>query len=117
MIKIEGPAGPDLTRGLGATPEPGMAAMYVTANRGKRSVTIDLQDPRGVEALKLMVKNSDVVIQNFRPGVNTRLGVDYAALSAVNPEIIMLTISGFGSSGPYLLRGECIGPKTVHSAH
>ena len=48
-----------------------------------------------------MVKQSDVVIQNFRPGVNTRMGIDYAALSAVNPDLIMLTISGFGETGPY----------------
>ena len=101
VIKIEGPARPDITRGLGSSPELGMAAMYVTANRGKRSVTLDLQQERGVEALKLMVKQSDVVIQNFRPGVNTRMGIDYAALSAVNPDLIMLTISGFGETGPY----------------
>lgn len=101
VIKIEGPAGPDLTRGLGSSPAEGMAGMYTTANRGKRSVTIDLQRPRGVEVLKLMAKHSDVVIQNFRPGVSTRLGVDYAALSAVNPNIVMLSITGFGSSGPY----------------
>ena len=63
VIKIEGPAGPDLTRGLGSAAEPGMASMYVTANRGKRSATIDLQQPRGVEVLKQMVRHSDVVIQ------------------------------------------------------
>ena len=101
VIKVEGPGRPDITRELGGSPEPGMAAMYVTANRGKRSVTIDLQQPQGVEVLKLMVKHSDVVIQNFRPGVNTRMGIDYAALSAVNPDLVMLTISGFGQSGPY----------------
>lgn len=101
VVKIEGPMRPDLTRRLGGSPELGMASMYVTANRGKRSVTIDLHEPRGVELLKVMVAQSDVVIQNFRPGVSTRLGVDYTTLSAANADLIMLTITGFGETGPY----------------
>ena len=74
VIKLEGPSGPDLTRGLGAQPEmatkgmdqAGLSAMYVTANRGKRSTTVDLQQLAGVEVLKRMVAHSDVVVQNYR---------------------------------------------------
>eukprot|EP00931_Biecheleriopsis_adriatica_P044665 TRINITY_DN25578_c0_g1_i12.p1 TRINITY_DN25578_c0_g1~~TRINITY_DN25578_c0_g1_i12.p1 ORF type:complete len:396 (+),score=55.93 TRINITY_DN25578_c0_g1_i12:181-1368(+) len=101
VIKVEDPKGPDLTRGLGPNPGSGMAAMFVTCNRGKRGVTLDLQQPRGLEVLKRLVKKSDVVVMNYRPGVAERLGCDYAALSEVNPNIIVLSISGFGSAGPY----------------
>lgn len=102
VIKIESPAGPDMTRALGPSPTPGLGAMYVTANRGKRSITLDVQKPEGVAVLKRLVTKCDVVVQNYRPGVAKRLGVDYATLSAVNPELVHLSISGFGPSGPYV---------------
>lgn len=102
VIKLESPGSPDMTRGLGAAPAPGLGAMYITANRGKRSITLDVNRPEGVAALKRLVAKTDVVVQNYRPGVAQRLGVDYQALSAVNPELIMLCITGYGESGPYV---------------
>ena len=83
VIKLEGPSGPDLTRGLGAQPEmatkgmdqAGLSAMYVTANRGKRSTTVDLQQLAGVEVLKRMVAHSDVVVQ-FSEGNDEDLDED-----------------------------------------
>ena len=75
--------------------------MYLTVNRGKRSITLDVQKPRGLGLLKRLVAKSDVVVQNYRPGVAKRLGIDYAALSAVKRDIIVMSISGFGPSGPY----------------
>ena len=70
-------------------------------HRNKRSIAINLQDPRGVEIVKKLVVGADVVVENFRPGVKHRLGVDYEALSAVNPRLIYASISGFGQEGPY----------------
>lgn len=101
VIKVEDPKTPDLTRGLGPNPGSGMGAMFVSANRGKRSMTLDLQKPEGLELLKQLVRKSDVVVMNYRPGVAEKLGCDYGALSAVNPDIIVMTISGFGPTGPY----------------
>ena len=76
--------------------------MYV--NRNKRSVVLDLKSVRGVEALKRLVKVSDVVVENFRPGVMDRLGLGYEALREVNPGIVYASISGFGQYGPYVKR-------------
>jgi crotonobetainyl-CoA:carnitine CoA-transferase CaiB-like acyl-CoA transferase len=102
VIKIESPTGPDLTRSLGPGAHEGMGAMYVTANRGKRSITLDLQKTEGVSAFKKLVAQSDVVIANYRPGVAERLGVDYGSLVGVNKDLIMLSISGYGDTGPYV---------------
>ena len=67
----------------------------------KRSMTLDLKHPRGVEVLKKLVAKADVIVENFRPDVKTRLGIDYEVLSKVNPRLIYASISGFGQSGPY----------------
>jgi crotonobetainyl-CoA:carnitine CoA-transferase CaiB-like acyl-CoA transferase len=76
---------------------------YDTADlhRNKRSIAINLQDPRGVEIVKRLAARADVVAENFRPGVKHRLGIDYEALSAENPRLIYASISGFGQEGPY----------------
>ncbi|HEX9915238.1 MAG TPA: CoA transferase, partial [Candidatus Bathyarchaeia archaeon] len=76
--------------------------MYV--NRNKRSVVLDLKSGKGVEALKRLVKVSDVVVENFRPGVMDRLGIGYEALREINPGIVYASISGFGQDGPYVRR-------------
>jgi crotonobetainyl-CoA:carnitine CoA-transferase CaiB-like acyl-CoA transferase len=102
VIKIESPTGPDLTRFLGPTPVTGMGSMYMTANRGKRSVTLDLQKAEGVTLLKQLAAKVDVVVQNYRPGVAERLGVHYDVLAQTNPQLVMLSISGFGPDGPYV---------------
>jgi crotonobetainyl-CoA:carnitine CoA-transferase CaiB-like acyl-CoA transferase len=74
---------------------------FQNLHRNKRSMTLDLKNPKGVEVLKRLVAKADVVVENFRPDVKHRLGIDYAALSQVNPRLVYASISGFGQSGPY----------------
>jgi formyl-CoA transferase len=74
---------------------------FQNLHRNKRSMTLDLKNPRGVEVLKRLVAKSDIVVENFRPDVKHRLGIDYETLSQVNPRLIYASISGFGQSGPY----------------
>src|SRR5437762_12403920 len=69
--------------------------------RNKRAMTLDLKHPRGVEVLKRLVARADVLVENFRPDVKTRLGIDYDALSRLNPRLVYGSISGFGQTGPY----------------
>ncbi len=70
-------------------------------HRNKRSITLDLKAPRGIEILERLVARADVVVENFRPDVKTRLGIDYEALSRINPRLVYGSISGFGQDGPY----------------
>jgi crotonobetainyl-CoA:carnitine CoA-transferase CaiB-like acyl-CoA transferase len=74
---------------------------FLNLHRNKRSITLDLKHPRAIEVLKRLVSTADVVIENFRPDVKRRLGIDYEALSAINPRLIYGSISGFGQTGPY----------------
>jgi formyl-CoA transferase len=74
---------------------------FQNLHRNKRSMTLDLKNPKGVEVLKKLVATSDIVVENFRPDVKHRLGIDYETLSKVNPRLIYASISGFGQSGPY----------------
>jgi len=74
---------------------------FQNLHRNKRSITLDLKHPKGVEVLKKLAAKADVVVENFRPDVKHRLGIDYEALSKVNPKIVYASISGFGQSGPY----------------
>jgi crotonobetainyl-CoA:carnitine CoA-transferase CaiB-like acyl-CoA transferase len=74
---------------------------FQNLHRNKRSMTLDLKNPKGVEVLKRLVAKADVVVENFRPDVKHRLGIDYEALSQVNPRLVYASISGFGQSGPY----------------
>ncbi|HJP34857.1 MAG TPA: CoA transferase [Gammaproteobacteria bacterium] len=100
VIKVEPPGTGDITR----TPwfsRGGIGALYANANRGKRSVALDLQAERGREILKQLVAGADVFVQNFRPGAMERLGLGEPELRAVQPELIYVSISGFGESGPY----------------
>jgi len=99
VVKVESPAG-DLTRGLGGAGR-GMAPIFATSNRNKRGAMIDLKRPEGVLALEKLVATADVFIQNFRPGAVERMGIDEPALRAVRPDLIYVSISGFGETGPY----------------
>ncbi|MFE0754268.1 CaiB/BaiF CoA transferase family protein [Inquilinus sp. NPDC058860] len=104
VIKIEKPEGGDLARKLGADPE--MAARlsglsFVAVNAGKQSVALDLKAPEGREIFLRLVKEADVVLENFRPGVMERLGLSYETLAAANPRIVYCAISGFGQTGPW----------------
>lgn len=100
VIKVEHPDGGDLSRRV-AGRRGGFAAAYLNNNRGKKSVTLNLKDPRGVEALLRLCENADVFVQNFRPGVIDRLGLGEDAVRAVRPDIIYTSIAGFGFEGEW----------------
>ncbi len=99
IIKVEHPKGGDFSRQV-ATRRAEMSASFLNNNRNKRSVTLDLKTKEGVAAVQTMAAQSDVFIQNFRPGVADRLGLGYDALSAQNPKLIYVSIAGFGHVGP-----------------
>lgn len=100
VVKVESPGLGDVMRFLG-TSKGGMTGIFVNNNRGKRSLVVDLKHPRGIEVLTKLVEQSDVLIQNFRPGAMDRLGLGYEAMSAANPDLIYVSISGYGPDGPY----------------
>jgi crotonobetainyl-CoA:carnitine CoA-transferase CaiB-like acyl-CoA transferase len=102
VIKVESPGG-DLVRWLGSS-KGGMSAWYASTNRGKRAITVDIGRPEGREVVVKLAERADVVVQNFRPGVADRQGVGYEALRAVNPDLVYVSISGFGPTGPYARR-------------
>jgi len=103
VIKIEPPRTGDHVRAL-RNQSQGMASMFVNINRSKRSVTLNLKHAEGVETLRRLVADADVLVQNFRPGVVERLGISYDDLRQVNPGLVYLSISGFGEVGPYSKR-------------
>ncbi|HEX3882393.1 MAG TPA: CaiB/BaiF CoA-transferase family protein [Stellaceae bacterium] len=98
VIKIEAPEG-DMMRSRPPMRE-GASTSFGQLNTGKRSLVLDLKRPEAVEAVKRLVKTADVVVENFRPGVMKRFGLDYPALHAVNPAIVYCAISGYGQTGP-----------------
>src|ERR1700737_3536187 len=107
VIKIEQPGSGDLARRLGAdraTAARLMGASFVAVNAGKQSVTLNLKQEAAKNIFKQLVAQSQVVIENFRPGVMERLGLDYAVLSQLNPRIIYCAVSGFGQKGPLASR-------------
>ena len=104
VIKIEPPGGEN-TRGMDLELAPGVSAPFLAVNRNKRGMVLDLKQPRGAAILKKLVATADILIENYRPGVARRLGVDYATLAAINPRLIYCSISGFGQTGPYADRG------------
>ena len=102
VIKVEPPAG-DLTRF--ATPRINSQSSYFTQqNVGKKNISLDMTKPQAVEILKLLIARCDVVIENFRPGVMKKMGLDYESLSAANPRLIYASISGYGATGPWITR-------------
>ncbi len=100
VIKVEEPRQGDHTRSYG-NKRNGFSASFLNLNRNKRSVAIDLKTARGVELVKRLAAGADVLVQNFRPGVVERLGVDETAIRAVAPGIVYVSINGFGEKGPY----------------
>lgn len=103
IIKIENPKGGDDTR-LWGSKTGGESFYFASFNRSKRSITIDLKSEKGKKLFYEMVKHADVVIENYRPGVTKRLGIDYDVLKEINPGIVFASASGFGSEGPYASR-------------
>ena len=122
VIRCESSTRPDLYRRGGiSNPPDGMepslnrAGMFNQWNQGKKSVAVDLSDPRGIEIVKGFVAESDVVVQNFGTGVMARLGLGYEELKRINPRIILASISGYGQVGPYreyLAYGPALVPLT-----
>ena len=99
VIKVEPPGG-DLSRRIG--PAKGdMSAMFIAANRGKRSIVLDLKRAEHLQVLHALASRADVLVENFRPGAMARLGLDHATLAAAHPRLIYASITGFGQSGPY----------------
>lgn len=98
VVKIDAPEGLDANAGVSGNRH---GYDMLNLHRNKRSITLNLKHDKGRDLLLEMAGTADVVVENFRPGVKTRLGIDYEALSAVNPRIVLASISGFGQTGPY----------------
>lgn len=101
VIKVEAPGGSDETRKWGPPFQNGVSAYYLCANRNKKSITVDLKSDEGVEVIKSLVSESDVIINNFKSGTMKRFGLDYDTLAEINPGIVYCSITGFGENGPY----------------
>jgi len=107
VIKIERPGSGDLARKLGNLPELNeqlMGTSFLAQNSNKKSVTLNTKSPEGKEIFKKLVKTTDVLVENFRPGVMDRLGLSYEVLKEINPRLIYCAISGFGQTGPDALK-------------
>ena len=101
VIKVELPPDPEAGEAMGG---PRDGSDFQNLHRNKRSITLNLKSKEGLAAFKRMVKKADVVVENFRPDVKRRLGIDYKALARINPKLVYGSISGFGQTGPYAAR-------------
>jgi crotonobetainyl-CoA:carnitine CoA-transferase CaiB-like acyl-CoA transferase len=99
VIKVEPPTG-DIARRTSGDGE--FTAMFISSNRGKRSIALDLKQPAALEAVRRLIAGADVLVQNFRPGTMRRLGLSEPAMRAANPGLIYVSISGVGDTGPYV---------------
>jgi len=100
VIKVESPDG-DIVRQIGPGRTPGMGGMFLNANRGKRSLSINLKHPDGRDALLRLAAKADAIVYNVRPQAMARLGLDYETLAKTNPRIVYVGVFGYGQSGPY----------------
>ncbi|MAE22591.1 MAG: carnitine dehydratase, partial [Pseudomonas sp.] len=100
VLRVESPTRMDLIRVL-PPHDGGASTSHAYLNRNKRSIALDLKRPEAVEVVKRLVSEYDIVLEQFRPGVMDKLGVGYAALKAINPRLIYVSITGYGQSGPY----------------
>jgi crotonobetainyl-CoA:carnitine CoA-transferase CaiB-like acyl-CoA transferase len=113
VLKIEKPGEGDPLRQFGTPVEPDQDTfVWLTEARNKKSVTLDLRTAKGVELFKGLVKQSDIVLENFRPGTLEKWGIGFDVLSEINPRLIMLRVSGYGQDGPYSSR-----PGFARAAH
>lgn len=104
VIKVEPPGRGDLSRSMGGAElrlRGEDHAPFLALNRNKRSVVLDLKSARGLDAFRALARTADVVVENFRPGVAGKLGVDHEAVAALNPDVVYASISGFGQTGPW----------------
>jgi CoA:oxalate CoA-transferase len=104
VIKIEQPEIGDESRNFGPFKN-GFSLYFMSVNRGKRSITLDLKTDRGKDIFKQLVKQSDILVENFRPGTMKKLGLDYETLAAEHPALIYAACSGFGQTGPFAEKG------------
>src|SRR2546421_12782143 len=104
VIKVEEPGTGDYGRFMPPHGPGGMSLYFAAINRNKRSVTLNLKMPQGREVFQRMVRQADVVLESFRPGVMERLGLGYEQLKEINPGLVYCAISGYGQDGPYRLR-------------
>ncbi len=103
VIRVEGLANADFVRHHGGTDAmraAGLGASFISQNAGKACIQINLKDPRGIDVFKRLTSQMDVVLENFRPGVMTRLGLGYDALCAVKPDLVYCSLTGYGAEGP-----------------
>ncbi|WNF36309.1 CaiB/BaiF CoA-transferase family protein [Bacillaceae bacterium IKA-2] len=101
VIKVEAPGGSDDTRAWGPPYTGGESAYYLCANRNKRAITLDLRSEDGKNVLEKLIKQSDVIIENFKHGTMEKWGLGYEQLNTLNPQIVHCSITGFGHEGPY----------------
>ena len=104
VVKVEKPNGGDDTRRYGPPFIEGESAAFLTLNRNKRSIVLDLKSEQGLGVVRRMLADADVMLHNFRPGVVERMGLGYNDVSALNPAIVYCAVSGFGATGPYSQR-------------
>lgn len=104
VVKVERPGIGDIARWIGVSVN-GLSALFQMCNRGKRSIAVDVHRDEGRELVRRLARDTDVFVQNFRPGVIERLGLGYEDLRAANPELVYVSISGFGPVGPYAKKG------------
>lgn len=100
VIKVEPPSG-DQVRNSGSYFEKGESYLYIAYNHGKKGLSVNLKSESGIEAIRKLIQESDVIIENYRPGVMDKLGIGYEQVKEINPRIIYLSISGFGENGKY----------------
>src|SRR5690349_12190721 len=103
VIKIEAPQG-DMLRQFPSS-LPGESRFFLGTNRGKRAIALDLKQPEGLAVLHRMVETADVLVENFRPSVPARLGIDYPRLKAINPRLVYCGLTGYGDKGPLREKG------------
>lgn len=101
VVKVEQPGSGDISRGLGTVFVSGVSSQFLSSNRNKRSVALNLRAREGRDAFLRLARSADVVAENFRPGTVDKLGVGYDAVRAVNPRVVYCSISAFGQRGPY----------------
>ena len=105
VVKVERPDGGDRSRRMGPFPQdiphPEKSGLFLHLNTNKRGITLDLNTRAAVNIVKELVKDTDLVVESFRPGTMARFGLDYASLKEINPRLVMTSISNFGQTGPY----------------
>ncbi|MBI3798818.1 MAG: CoA transferase [Deltaproteobacteria bacterium] len=100
VVKIERAPDGDLGRKIHLV-EPGISAFFLAASAGKKSVGVDFKHPKGLEIVRALIRQVDIAVENYSPGVMAKYGLDYASLKEINPRLIMCSVSGYGQDGPY----------------